>query len=253
MTEDWPAAFCAWLLTLTVAHAPAPYAMQRATTQARELAWVGLFNGELVGWLENENRLAELCTAREGSHEWHECRASKLEPKLTVIPVRAAPEAGARRLGEIVVVALPGQGLKAFAAAGSLAAQFTPDLFDQDWGYGPWFHQTILTRRGSWFRVPVSAIGPGWINAAEWSTPGADSGVKTVEAGDIIITPRGDMFVLGVGEHVLRVRPEQKSDMWCQAGDPPPLAPWQEIRIPFDELFDAKDHLLIRYKYTRGC
>jgi hypothetical protein len=51
----------------------------------------------------------------------------------------------------------------------------------------------------------------------------------------------------------LRVRPEQDADMWCDAGDPPPLAAWRERRIPFDELFDGQRHLRISYKYMRGC
>lgn len=41
--------------------------------------------------------------------------------------------------------------------------------------------------------------------------------------------------------------------MWCKVGTPPPLAPWQEVRIPFDQLVDSKGHLLISYKYKRGC
>jgi hypothetical protein len=155
----------------------------------------------------------------------------------------------------MVVVALPGKGLSVFAGAGSETTPFTPDLFDADWGYGPWFHQSILSRRGSWLRIPVPSVGDGWIDANELGGRDdlASNQVVTVSKGDIVTTPKGDMFVLGVDIGVLRVRTEQVGDMWCQAGDPPPLAPWQEIRIPFDQLFDSRGHLLISYKYTRGC
>lgn len=258
MGTQWRTAICA-LAALNPCLAAAPAAMQPPPTPTQELTWVGLFNGELVDWLENDNRLKELCTAREGSSEWQECQAAAREPKLTVIPVRSEPQGDARRLGEIVILALPGRGLKALASSGGMGAPFTPDLFDPDWGYGPWFHQSVLERRGSWFRVPVPAIGAGWINAEDWGerdrfpSDGAGVSTKAIQAGDIVTTPRGDMVVLGGESGVLRVRPEQGPDMWCDGGDPPPLAPWQEIRIPLEQLRDSRGHLLIRYKHTRGC
>lgn len=222
-----------------------------------EILWVGLFSGDLARSLENENRLKELCTAREGSEAWHDCRAASLEPRVLVIPVRSEPREDARRIGEIVILALPGRGLQAFASsgAGEPATRFTPDLFDPDWGYGPpWFHQTVLARRGGWFRVPVPSLGPGWIDSGWWSRGGGIGDVtETVTPGDIVVTPLGDMVVLGVERRQLRLRPEQPADMWCQGGDPPPLVAWQEIRIPFAGLVDQHGRLRLRPKYTRGC
>ena len=248
-------AFSVSLLALACCDAEPQADMQRADTLPRELAWVGLFNAELVDWLHNGGRLAQLCTSREHSDDWYRCRTAMLEPKAAVIAVRAEPRLDARRLGQMVVVALPDKGLRVFAGAGSETTRFTPDLFDADWGYGPWFHQSILARRGSWLLIPVPSVGEGWIDASDLGGPGdpASNAIVTVRKGDIVTTPRGDMFVLGVENSVLRVRTEQVPDMWCQAGDPPPLAPWQEIRIPFEELFDSRRHLLISYKYTRGC
>lgn len=250
---------CTAILAVALSRAPGATPTQPAAALPRELGWIGLFNNELVGWLENENRLNELCLGDQGSSEWHECRAAYMEPKVAVIPVRSAPRVDARRVGEIVLLAAPGRGLRMFASAGRVAQRFTPDLFDEDWGYGPYFHQTILARRESWFRIPVPLMGAGWINAEEWSDRGELGSEKTgprtetVREGQIITSPRGDMFVLGIENRVLRVRPEQDADMWCEAGTPPPLAPWQEVRIPFDQLFDSKGHLLISYKYKRGC
>jgi hypothetical protein len=221
-----------------------------AQTVSREPAWVGLYNLELLGWLENQNRLSELCTAAQGSAEWHACRDAKMEPMIQVIMARSQPGDEAAVVGTIVLVAAPGRGLRAFASAGGKAAAFTPDLYDVDWGYGPHFHQTILGRQGSWFRLAIDALPAAWINSAAWTS---QVDVRTVNEGDLLRTKWGDMFVLGAENGVLRMRPEQKADMWCEAGDPPPLEPWTEIRIPFADLYDEKGHLLLATKYTRGC
>ena len=225
----------------------------------QELSWVGLFNSELVSWLENENRLKELCGADAGAEKWRACRETYLEPKVVVIPVRSGPRPDASRLGQMVLVAWPGKGLRIFASTRRLAEPFTPDLFDADWGYGPYFHQTILARRGLWFRIPLPVIGTGWINAEDWSDRDQYTrqqivpAIETLEVEKIVTTPRGDMYVLGVENRVLRVRPEQDTDMPCGGSELAPPAPSKEIRIPFEQLFDSKGHLLISYKYTRGC
>jgi hypothetical protein len=172
-----------------------------------------------------------------------------MQPKVAVMTVRTLPRDSAARRGAIVVVATPGRGLTAHASSGGVATAFEPDLFDGDWGYGPYFHQTIVNRQGSWYQVPIDALpGPAWLNAVEWS------GAADVQDVDgIISTPQGDMVVLGIADRELRVRPEQPADMWCESGEPPPLKPWKEIRIPFRELFNPTGHLLITRKYTRGC
>jgi hypothetical protein len=246
--------FCALLLTSGLCLHATRAAGRQPDPLPTELSWIGLYNAELLDWLENGNRLDALC-GKEGSVEERDaCRAANMGPKIVVIPARAEPRADAPRLGEIVIVAMPGTGLKAFASAGPRTEPFTPDLYDSDWGYGPFFHETVLAHRGSWFRVPLPLIGTAWIDATAWNgkTSAADL-VRTLEKGDIVTTPRGDMTVLGVEDHVLRVRPEQKADLWCEGGTPPALAPWTEARIPFRELFDGLGHLLIHYKYTRGC
>jgi hypothetical protein len=91
--------------------------------------------------------------------------------------------------------------------------------------------------------VPVPSIGEAWINAQDWNDAGPhdwQNYIKhMVDAGDIIETRRGDMVVPGIENRVLRVRPEQPADLWCEGGEPPAQTPWKEIRIPFAELFDA--------------
>jgi hypothetical protein len=244
MNADYRAILLAALLVT----APAGVPLQGQTAPANP-GWVGLFNGTLIDWLENENRLPELCKPFERSNRWDQCKAEKMEPKVAVMTVRAAPRDDAPVTGTIVVVATPGRGLRAYASAGGLATAFEPDLFDGDWGYGPYFHQTILNRQGSWYQVPIDALpGPGWVNSAEW-TDTAD--VRDVDG--IISTPWGSMVVLEKDNGALRVRPEQPADMWCESGEPPPLQPWKESRIPFRDLFNPRGHLLVATKYTRGC
>jgi hypothetical protein len=198
MQNQWQVRIRTLLLALALFHITTA-AAQRAETPPTELAWIGLFNSELLGWLENENRLDELCTAEPSTPAWHECRAAKMEPKVAVIPVRSEPHSSAKRLGEILLVALPGNGLRAFASADRRVEPFTPDLYDSDWGYGPFFHQTTLARRGTWSRVPVPSMGAAWVNAEDWMDAGSfDDLNRTVSPGDVITISRGDMVVLSV-------------------------------------------------------
>ena len=238
-------------LTLLAALAWSPAPQARPARAPAEILWLGLFTADLVSWLENEQRIRESCTGAEGSDEWNACRESRLEPKLDVLPVHVDPDPAARHVGEIVMLALPGKGLKVFVAAGGQASQFTPDLYDADWGYGPWFHQTVLERRGGWFRLALPSIGRGWVDLRPQG--GVEDRLQRLDAGDIVTIPDGDMVFLGAQGDRLRFRAEQEADMWCEEGEPPALAPSQELSIPLDRLRDGDGRLRIRYKYTRGC
>lgn len=219
-----------------------------------EVGWVGLYNAALVEWLENQNRLKDLCShAAADTPAWRTCRDDKLKPKQLVIPLRSAPHETAASEGALVILATPGRGLGAFyrPARGGPATAFVPDLFDSDWGYGPYFHQTFLERRGTWFLLPAAPFPkPAWINVREFTN---EPDVRLLKTGEIIKTPMGDLVVLGMERGVLRARPEQEADMWCEEGDPPPLAPSKEIRLPVGELYGPTGHLLVSIKYTRGC
>ena len=74
-----------------------------------------------------------------------------------------------------------------------------------------------------------------------------------LEIEEIVSSPFGDLVVLGIEQSLLRARPEQDADQWCQPGDPPPLRAWQELRIPVSELYTPTGHLRVHKKYTRGC
>ena len=226
---------------------------ERPTARAKP-AWLGLYTRALIGWLENENRINTLCAQTgAGSSQRDECRAEMLKPRQSEIKLHDEPRPGATPAGTIVVEATPGRGLRAFfrPATGAPATEFVPDLFDVDWGYGPYFHQTFLEQRGPWFLLPAGPLPrPAWVNLSEF---GDDANLRRVEVGDIVTGPLGDLFVLGVETGSLRVRPEQKADMLCEGGDPPPLKPFKETLIPANDLYSEDGHLLVKIKHTRGC
>jgi hypothetical protein len=152
-------------------------------------------------------------------------------------------------LGNVTVVATPGQQFRVSSSSGGAAHHWVPDEYDSDWGYGPYFHQTIRFGSGSWFQVPIPGISDsGWVDPSEWTR---EPDLLLVEG--IITSPFGDLVVLGVAGDSLRARPEQPRDMWCADGAPPALQPWTEMRIPFSRLHDARGHLVVNRKYKRGC
>ena len=231
-----------------------PMASAQPPAGATEVGWLGLFNGNLVEWLENENQLQQLCSAFSAqSAEWYTCRTEKLAPRIHAVRLWNGPSEKAASAGSLLVVATPGQGLRSFfvPATGGAAIEFQPDLFDGDWGYGPYFHHTFLERRASWFRLPEWPFPKGtWIDATQL---GDEPVLRLLEGGHIVSGPFGDLWILGIERDVLRARPEQEADVWCKSGEPPPLRPWQEIRIPVRDLYTPTGHLRVHSKYTRGC
>jgi hypothetical protein len=216
------------------------------------MGWLGLFSQDLVEWLENENQLQRLCSGFAGA-EAEQCRDQKLAPKIHLVRLWAAPSTTASPSGSLLLVALPGRGLRAFfvPVTGGVATEFQPDLFDNDWGYGPYFHETFLERRGTWFRLPEEPFPVGtWVDSRQL---GGEPQLQLLEPEQIVSSPFGDLFILGVDRDVLRARPEQDADMWCREGPAPALSPWRELRIPLRDLYTAAGHLVVRKKYTRGC
>ncbi len=225
-----------------------------AQSRTSEIGWVGLFNPSLVEWLDNGNRLTDLCAAaRPQSSPWLRCRDEKLAPKMHVVRLWTGPSERTPPAGVLVLMATPGEGLRSFfaGAGGGPAVGFEPDLFDHDWGYGPYFHLTIVERRGAWIRLPEVPFPKGtWINSADMSP---EPSMEWLEAGQIASSPVGDLYILGVDGETVRARLEQPAVMWCAAGEPPPLKPAPEIRLSATELYTATGHLRLRIKYTRGC
>ena len=240
------------IAALFVANAQPSSAQQRSDTQ--QVGWLGLYNTSLLEWLENANRIDSLCSRFvAGSEESYRCRDEQIAPKVHVVRLWAAPAETARRAGLLLIQATPGKGLRSYyvGTRGGPAREFRPDLYQSDWGYGPYFDETFLERRGTWFRLPEDPFPKGtWINATD---VGDELHLRLLKDEGIVVSPFGDLVVLGVGPTVLRARLEQPADMWCRDGQPPPLRPWKEMRIPLRDLYTPTGHLRLHTKYTKGC
>lgn len=176
------------------------------------------------------------------------------QPDSVDLSLGQAPHPDAPSLGVLRVLFHPESGLQAHwlpPGGGGAPVPLEPDLFDPDWGYGPWFHQTLLEDRNPWFLLPADPFpAPVWLDA---SPLGEEPPVLPVEPGMILESSRGSVVVLEVQPGALRVRPEQEADMWCDLPPDPPLLPWEAFLLQGRALHDANRHLRIRVKYTRGC
>jgi hypothetical protein len=217
-----------------------------------EPGWVGLYSEAIIGWLENGNRISQLCPA-DPTKLWEAepCRQKMLAPLLYSVRVYSGPTRTASGRGSILLVATPGRGLGFFHVlpGGGVAKEFEPDLNMQDWGYGPYFHQTYLDRRGDWFELPEDPFPAGtWFNAQDLGDP------PHVELLDGFVEgPPGALVLLGVTRDLVRARHEQPADMWCEDGEPPALKPWTEIKIPTTDLYDRRGHLIVSPSHMKGC
>ena len=235
----------AWLAVISVACCT----VADTHAQVGFRAWVGLYEPADLGWLENENRLGELCA---DPSTLVECYARCLSPRVSLHELRSLPSESSDRIGDLVVAATPGRGLSAhFRAAGSIeSTRFALDLFLQDWGYGPYFHQTLSEERGDWIRLP-----PDPWETEVWLSRGSDGSFPVIEIqnGDIIEMGDTGWFVVAAERDALLLRPEQSGDHWCEGGDPPEIEATEPTRFSRAQLVDSAGHLLFRLKYLKGC
>ena len=155
--------------------------------------WVGLYNPERLGWLENENRVLSLCANVE---DFGSCYEEMLAAAIDVYPLYADRDPASPTVGDLIVAAVPGRGLTAYyrpIEAGQ-GIGFQPDLFDNDWGYGPYFHQTIVREEGEWFQLPPDP----WDRTVWVRREGPEPGQSVIEvrAGDFIEMGGQGMFVV---------------------------------------------------------
>jgi hypothetical protein len=218
--------FCVLVIFVGAALSSIP----EANAQEAFRAWVALYDSQQTSWLENENRVnsGELC--REAS-DFSECYSAMMRPYVSVHELRAEPDETSGVVGELIIVAVPGRGLSShFRSSGSAGSVvFLPDLFLQDWGYGPYFHHTLSQKQGNWFQLPPDPWGEAvWIHLGQDSL---DSSVISVTAGDIIDLNGAGMYVVSAAANSLTLRAEQPGDLWCEVGDPPPILPEVPERV----------------------
>ncbi len=221
-----------------------------ARAQDRFPAWVGLYDPAHLGWLENENRINELCAEPS---DLDDCYSEKLGPAVSTLPLHSGPSDSASRVGDLIVVAVPGRGLSVHfrPVETGQSFPFRPDLFLQDWGYGPFFHHSFSSQRVDWFQLPPEPWGQAvWLNLEDASD---GSIVIEVRAGDILGMNGSSWYVVATESDALLMRAEQSGDLWCQDGDPPPIVSAEATRFSRAELVDPRGHLMFHLKYLKGC
>lgn len=234
--------FSAFVLCFTLASASAQ--------ERPQLQWLGLFHWDLAAWLDNVHQLDQLCPATMDAADKVLCLIEKRKPKTLELPVREAPKADAAQLGTLVITATPGEGLSyVFKDADGGNTEFTPDVYDKEWGYGPWAHQTLLERQDNWFKLPAEPFPQAaWL---EGDALGPKIPLETVETGSVYVLDKESVVFLEFGADSVTLRAEQMDDMPCgEVLSPEPAEPRQ---VPYADLFGEDGHLKVQPKYTRGC
>jgi hypothetical protein len=185
------------------------------------------------------------------------CRASEKFLTLSHLQLFAAPDRTAQPLGQITVVALAGQGVRAFinGVGEPIPKPFAPDMIT-DWGYNLAFPVTVSARRDRWFEIATAdAAKRVWFELDEaWGAPA----LTTFGAGDLVYleSRRGaseGLAIIGVSDDHITVRAEQPSDIWCYPGPPPPDKPAPTRRIDLVDLYDEAGRLRLFESYPKGC
>ena len=226
----------------------------------RVVEWVGLFNYAMVNHLEGGNKYTRQKSQSPPPENLEVLRQKLLTPRAWRIAVRKEPDVNSEEIGVIEITATPDDGLIPGSQVGLTAAfrptasdspiPFVPDLFDRDWGYGPWFHQTALDRKDHWFRLPKNPLPePGWISADDL---GEEPHVVRLQVGSVYILDDRSITIVGSDSDTVRIRNEQDGDFFC-GDDPPAIEPADIARIPYKDLYDKDGHLRLKKKYTRGC
>lgn len=214
--------------------------------------WVGLWNEEMVEWAENENRIHRLCEKSKLSQDQvAECKKKYLSSKTWSITAFSSPNKKSEKLGEILITVKPGSSfLATIKPKNEKEIDFTPDLYDRDWGYGPYFHQTILDKKSDWLQVALLGLkAPAWIN------PKNDikfEDIKSIELGNIYSFNSKSIVIIKKDNKAIKYRMENKSDMWCDVGTPPKIPSGEIKTINIKDLFE-NGHLKLDIKYKRGC
>jgi hypothetical protein len=235
-------ALAAWLFLPATAHAGAEHMP----------GWVGLWNTEMLDWLENGNRMHRLCPESLSAKERGACRKRLSAPKSWHIPLSETPGMTAAS-GWIVITATPGEGLAAAYVdrEKTSSISFTPDLYDQDWGYGPYFDQTFLDYSNGWFLLPRGPFPvPLWANIG-WTI--GEENIRAVVPGEVYLLGDRSIVIERVALEEISAREEEPRDMWCEEGVPPQRSKGSTFSFRPEDIISPDGHLLLKLKYTRGC
>lgn len=235
---------------------PAPsIAKDNAPVPYKALGWVGLFDDSILDWLDKEDfQLRERCDDdAENEADLKTCLGRHLKPILLSIPLRSKPDGQSSPRGSIEIEAIPGDGIRAFyrPPEGGRRQKFTPDLFLNDFSYGPYFHQTMLDRQGNWVKLPPHPFpAPVWIHLADLE---GEPDFIFLESGMIVTFQERGYVIEDVKPTFVTLRKEQEADMACNSRIPPPRKPMPRAKVPLADLYDEDMHLLLDIRYPKGC
>jgi hypothetical protein len=219
------------------------------------LQWLGLFNWDMIAWLDNPNRLHELCPENLSATALAECSAKVHAPQTTTVRLFDAPNEDAEWLGSLIIIAIPGKGLfHAFKGIGQEAHTFTPDLYEKEWNYGPYYHQTISAREHEWIQLPPRPFPqPVWLKAQPLFSGKRGIILEDVSLNTVYLWEGKSIVLTALEEKNWRWRPEQPSDMPCEADEDNNSTAPPSTSMSYSDLFDRDGHLKLQLKYTRGC
>ncbi len=237
-----------------------------------QIQWVSLLPQDAPIWLENKSLLESLCgsDARPAPQDPVACRREKLQPKIWKLNLYASPgaEEATASLGEVRVQATPGLGFVfSYVNSKGQAQGFKPDLYESDWGYGPFAHQSVRGRQGDWLKLPRRPFPQDvWINIRrDWQEKPdliealSRGGVWTADLGgtphEIVLIEVAGLFA---NTATLRYRDPDPRDMPCGEEDDPdfpkPDAPYPKPRtLPLRDFLDRDGHWKLRVTYPKGC
>lgn len=213
------------------------------------LQFVSLWDHEKAK-VEGLNRINELCKDENYSRA---CLEKYLTPTVSILPLYTEPN-GSKPFAVYSVKFAPGEGGKIsyLNLTDGSTARFDPDMFDPDWGYGPpYFHQTLLNKKGDWYEVslPLFVDGrtSGWVQLAN------EPDVLSLAKGNVVIFNSRAYTIVEVKADEVLLRDEQPADMWCEPGDAPALEAFETISVPLKQLYTNNCQLRLHIAYTRGC
>lgn len=213
------------------------------------LSFVSLWNDDAATNLENLNQLEALCPKGKSDDA---CLTKALQPNLRTIAIFSSPEAK-QPLGAFLTLFTPGKGASLSYLDLQNPQGYTvdtePDMFDPDWAYGPYFHQTLISQQGDWYEVAVPSAPnkTGWVQLK--NTPD----ILTLEKGRLVTLASRSYAIADIKSDHILLRDEQPADFACGAENPPPLEDFTPLRVPLDTLYTNACQLRLKVGYTRGC
>ena len=176
------------------------------------------------------------------------------------VPVYASSDPDTDSIGSISIEFVPNKGLSAeYNAINSATGVWVkPHLFDSDYGYGPYFHLTIIEKKNSLYKIRITDSEHYWADfAAEFGANNIAIIYLNANEHRILNWENGNgdiesIFVEHADADSLVVRSEQPIDMEC-GNKSLRYAPYRTQLVPMSEWIKPTGESRFNIPYTRGC